>query len=111
MPSPRMFELADKLLRLSRAGKVPWDQTIRGGEFRVDFPDVSLAISHKANTDTYRLEVIGDTGNVVASLDWSPDSEATSTQGLREIYELAESYIQESAMERALGYMDAIHGA
>ena len=108
MPSPRMLEMVDKLLSLSRAGKVPWDQTLRDGEFRVDFPDVSLAVSHEAITGTYRLEVIGDTGNVVASLDWSSDSEAATTLNLQEIYELAESYIQESAIERALEYMGRV---
>ena len=112
-----MFEVANKLLILSRDRKLSWDQTIKDSQFRVDFPDASLAISHQASTDSYRLDLIGDTGTVLKSLTWGPGCEITTTKAgptefnyasLREIYELAEAYIQDNTIERVLKYMERV---
>ena len=117
MASPGMFNLANKLLRLSRDGKLTWKRTISDNVYSVHFPDVSLSTSYKPSTGTYSLELIGETGDVVASLSWDPDCEIESTtvgsgkfsyNCLREIYELAEQYTQKDAIERALSYMEKV---
>ena len=117
MPSPGMFNIASELLRLSRDGKINWKQTIKDNVYSVHFPDVSLSTSFKSSTGTYGLELIGETGDVVASLSWDPDcgTEWTSLGSgkfyyncLREIYELAEAYTEKDAIERALSYMEKV---
>ena len=117
MPSPGMFSLASELLRLSRDGKIAWKQTIKDNVYGVYFPDVSLSTSYEASTGTYILELVGETGDIVASLSWDPDSGTEwTTVGsgkfhyscLREIYELAEAYVQKDAIERAMSYMEKV---
>ena len=117
MPSQGMFNLACELLHRSRDGKILWKPTIKDNVYSVHFPDVSLSTSYKTSTGTYSLDLIGETGDIVASLSWDPDcgTEWTAVGSgkfyyncLREIYELAEAYIQKDAIERALGYMEKV---
>ena len=117
MPSPRMFTLASELLRRSRDGKITWKQTINDNVYSVHFPDVSLSTSFEATTGTYRLVLIGESGDPIASLSWDPDcgtdlitvgSEKFYFNCLQEIYELAEAYIQKDAIDRAMSYMEKV---
>ncbi|MCY4364962.1 MAG: hypothetical protein OXE17_01850 [Chloroflexi bacterium] len=113
MPGQGLNEVASELLRRSRDGKIPWKQTRRDSEYRVSFPDVSLAIF--CASGHYRLDLINETGSVIESLEYSPLSIFTQTgkrdelesrsKTLKEIYDLAEAHVQEEVAQRALQYL------
>ena len=113
MPGQGMNEIADELLIRSRDGKIAWKQTIKDCQFRVSFPDVSLAISYFPSLASYQLDLINETGSTIESLDWNPVLSPAQTQGetesleetLKEIYELAEAYVQDVVAQRALQYL------
>ncbi|MDE2940650.1 MAG: hypothetical protein OXR67_17285 [Chloroflexota bacterium] len=113
MAGQGMNEVATELLRRSRDGKIAWKQTRRDNEYRVSFPDVSLTISSQPGLDIYRLDLINETGSVTESLEWNPfysptpmpSADASQLQTLKEIYGLAEAYVQEEVAQRALQYL------
>lgn len=107
MSQPGMYELGSKVLRLSRAGKLAWGQNLRYNEYRVDFPDVSLEISHTEWENTYRLDLVGETGGVTDSLMVTlGETDPKQDPGLREIYELAADYVRNGALKRAFQYLE-----
>ena len=113
MPGQGINEVASELLRRSRDGKIPWKQTRRDNEYRVSFPDVSLAISRASGH--YQLDLINESGSVIGSLEYSPlslFSETEETEALesrketlKEIYDLAEAHVQEEVAQKALQYL------
>ena len=113
MPGQGINNVASELLRRSRDGKITWKQTINDHEYRVSFPDVSLAISGQPALDMYRLDLINETGAIIESLEWSPFYSPAAKQEdsdfrketLTEIYGLAEAYVQEDVAKRALKYL------
>ena len=114
MPGHGMFEVANEVLRLSRARKLAWNQTMKDNEYRVSFPDISLAISFNPKTGSYTLNLLNETGSVAQSLKWDQDCDTETTRvgksefsyhSLFEIYELAQAYMQEASVNRALQYL------
>ncbi len=113
MPEQGINEVASELLRRSRDGKIPWKQTRRDNEYRVSFPDVSLAILRQTDLDLYRLDLINETGSVIESLEWTPFYSPTGNtvelesrrETLKEIYDLAEAHVHEEVAQRALQYL------
>ena len=113
MPGQGINEVASELLLRSRDGKIPWKQARRDNEYRVSFPDVSLAIFH--DSGDYRLGLINEAGSVIESLEYSPlssfsqagkqDELESIKEILKEIYDLAESHVQEEVAQRALEYL------
>ena len=109
MTSARMVEVADELLRLSKSKKLPWEESVGKNQYRVIFPDSGLRINGDDITG-YHLFLVGDTGQVIDSLHSSEDdigillSGQSSALGeelslqhrlLREIYQLAETYVRD----------------
>ncbi|MDE2781256.1 MAG: hypothetical protein OXI91_16500 [Chloroflexota bacterium] len=113
MAGQGMNEIADELLRRSRDGRLAWKQTRKGNEYRVSFPDVSLAISHEPTLNTYQLDLINEAGSVIESIEWSPFYSPNEKQEdkdfrrdiLQDIYGFAEMYVQEEVAQRALQYL------
>ena len=113
MPEQGINEVASELLRRSRDGKIPWKQTRRDNEYRVSFPDVSLAIFRASGH--YRLNLINETGSAIESLEYRPamllsqtgnrDELETRKETLKEIYDLAEAHVHEEVAQRALQYL------
>ena len=109
MSQPGMYELGSKVLRLAKARKLAWGQNLRDNEYVVDFPDVSLGISHIPPTDTYRLDLVGETGGVTDSLEVTlGETDPKQDPGLREIYELAADYVRNGTMKRAFQYLERV---
>ena len=116
MAESRMTEVANELLRLSEVRKLKWENSIRKNEFRVVFPDMSFRISFD-DSGRYRLHLVGDTGQAIDALescdsdiliegmgDLANESEQPSQhhKQLKAIYELADSYVKEEGISRAL---------
>ena len=116
MAESRMTEVANELLRLSEVRKLKWENSIRKNEFRVVFPDMSFRISFE-DSGRYRLHLVGDTGQAIDALescdsdiliegmgDLANESEQPSQhhKQLKAIYELADSYVKEEGISRAL---------
>jgi len=102
-----MVEVARELLSQSKGHKVDWEDAGRGDHYRVFYPDVVLAISR---TETYmeetydlRLELMGDAGRVIDSLDTTPEDDRYSI--LEQIFELAEEHVRDTGINKALGYL------
>ncbi len=109
MSQPGMYELGSKVLRLSKAGKLAWGQNLRYNEYRVDFPDVSLEISHAERANTYQLDLVGETGGVTDSLMVTlGETDPKQDPGLREIYELAAAYVRDGTLKRAFQYLERV---
>lgn len=110
MSQPGMYELGVKVLRLSRAKKLAWGQNLRYNEYRVDFPDVSLEISHYGPpADSYQLDLVGETGGVTDSLlVTAGETDPKQDPGLREIYELAADYVRNGTLSRAFRYLERV---
>lgn len=110
MSQPGMYELGSKVLRLSQARKLAWGQNLRYNEYRVDFPDVSLEISHFGPpVDAYQLNLVGETGGVTDSLVVTlGETDPKQDPGLREIYELAEAYVRDGTLKRAFQYLERV---
>lgn len=102
MPAKGMNEIAEELLRLSREGKLKWEQTVRDDRYRIDFPDVSLAIAKVDVFECYQLDLVNETGAIIDTL--ATPFESPSFE-LKEIYELAETYVREAGINRALDYL------
>lgn len=113
MPGQGMNEIVNELLMRSKDGKIAWKQTINDQQFRVSFPDVSLAVSHYPSSGSYQLDLINETGSTIESLEWNPyyspgqtqDEQQGRKEALKEIYELAEAYVQDVVAQRALQYL------
>ena len=116
MAEPRMTEVVNELLRLSATGKLAWEKSIRKSEYRVVFPDLSFNISMEDNGG-YRLNLIGDTGQVIDSFggryadilieQQGYEDEDTGPIGedhilLGKIYRMAESYVKNVGIAKAL---------
>lgn len=116
MTGTRMDEVVNEILRLSRAGKLKWEKSIRKNEYRVAFPDMSFIIK-QTESGGYQLDLIGDTGQVISSLDSNPDDVLAERLGdlapkagdfssqhkeLEAIYLTAESYVREVGITKAL---------
>ena len=116
MAEPRMTEVVNELLRLSATGKLAWEKSIRKSEYRVVFPDLSFNISMEDNGG-YRLNLIGDTGQVIDSFggryadilieQQGYEDEDTGPIGedhilLGKIYWMAESYVKNVGIAKAL---------
>ena len=108
MSQPGMYELGSKVLRLSQARKLAWEQSLQDNEYRVDFPDVSLEISYFGPpVDSYQLDLVGETGGVTDSLRVTlGETDPKQDPGLREIYELAADYVRNGALKRAFQYLE-----
>lgn len=101
-----MHEVAGELLRLSKAQKLQWEQTIPFNQFLVNFPDVSLSISFEPQGECYQLDLVNDTGAVIDTvLTVSGETEPELAPILQEIYELAAAYVRDAALERARHYL------
>jgi hypothetical protein len=106
MAKSGMHEVASELLRLSKANKLSWEQYIRDNEYKVHFPDVTFQISCDEYRRVFQLELIGDTGQVNGTLEWQPeDVNAGQDPGLREIFDLAEAYVRDGTINKALQYL------
>ncbi len=106
MSKTGMYEVGKEALRRARAKKLDWKQTFQDEVFRVDFPDVSLSISFDQGLEAYQLGLINDTGAVIESLvTVAGETDPQQDPGLREIYELAEAYVREVGINRALQYL------
>jgi hypothetical protein len=111
-----MNEVADELLRLSETKKLKWESSIRENEYRVVLPDMSFRISLQDDLG-FRLYLIGDTGQAIDTLESESNDALTEQLGelasepvelsqqhrqLKAIYKLAESYVKEEGISRAL---------
>ena len=108
MAESRMKELADELLERSKAQKVDWEETRATSAYRVIFPDVSIRISQHGvgfgdDAEEYELELTSETGRVIGSL--SPAQEEPVLTVLAEIYKLAEQYVRDIGVNKALDYL------
>ena len=116
MADSQMNEVAKELLRLSEVKKLKWENSIRGNEYRVVLPDMSFRISLQGDNG-YRLCLIGDTGQAIDILESEENDALTEQLGelasepvefsqqhrqLKAIYKLAESYVKEEGISRAL---------
>ena len=118
MTDSRMTEVASELLRLAKADKLTWQKYILGNGYRVILPDVVFRIHCDDKiVHRYRLDLIDDSGEVVASLESSSDDALAEEIGelavrpaqagqqhqqLKEIFELAESYVRDAGITKAL---------
>jgi hypothetical protein len=122
MAELRMNELAKELLQRSRDGKVPWEEKPRGRRsdqdaYQVVFPDGALILSREGLGPTefiegvgevwtrfeYQLALLGDTGRIIDSL--TPKPEEPMSQTLAEIFDLAEGYVRETGISKALDFL------
>ncbi len=117
MTESRMTEVATELQRLSREGKLAWENDTRPNIFRVILPDAMFKIG-RVRLDHYRLELVGESGYVVDFLESvAQDSPEEQILGsvigedspfsdqhllLRDIHDLAEGYVKETAVNKAL---------
>ena len=116
MAESRMDEVASELLRLSRDGKLQWEKSIRKNEYRVVFPDMSFSI-RQLDWGSYQLNLIGETGQPIDSLDSEidgvladqfgesdPDPKEDNAQHeqLKTIYQSAENYVRDVGIAKAL---------
>ena len=108
----KMIELADQLLRSTRAGKLNWREGVRKDSYASDFPDVSLSIANTPRGD-FTLELINNEGTVIATLssetvrlDDFENPEPTSTK-LQEIYDTARRQVLDidGTIEKAIKYL------
>ena len=88
----KMIELADQVLRSTRAGKLNWQEGVRRNSYTVHFPDISLSIVENRDR-LLTLELINDKGTVIETLSRHDlgdfgDSEDDGAK-LREIYDIA----------------------
>ena len=116
MAASRMDEVAQELLRRSRENKVNWEESGKRDSYRVFFPDVALVIARERTTISdgldnrvisdgtiFQLDLMSEAGKIVHSL--LPKSEEPPYQLLKEIFGLAESYVRDSSVDRALEYL------
>ncbi len=108
MANPDIKELAEQLLEQSKAHKVNWEDTRAGGEFRVFFPDLALRLSRvlgifEDESAEYKLELTSNTGRSIDSL--IPEPGAPLYQLLSDIFTLAEEYIHDNSINKALDYL------
>ena len=106
MPESRMNEVAQELLSQSSGHKVGWEETSRRGSYRVVFPDVVLIISRTYPTleeSELSLELMGETGRVVDSLDTQPEDDMYAV--LIQIFDLAGQHVRELGINKALDYL------
>ena len=106
MPESRMNEVAQELLSQSSGHKVSWEETSRRGSYRVVYPDVVLIISRTYPTledSELSLELMGETGRVVDSLDTQPEDDMYAVLG--QIFDLAEQHVREIGINKALDYL------
>ena len=116
MADSHMDEVADELFRLSQLKKLKWESSIRKNEYRVVLPDMSFRISLQDDLG-YRLCLIGDTGQAIDALESEKNDAITEQLGelasepvelsqqhrqLKAIYTLAESFVKEEGISRAL---------
>ena len=106
MPESRMNGVAQELLSQSSGHKVGWEETSRRGSYRVVFPDVVLIISRTYPTleeSELSLELMGETGRVVDSLDTQPEDDMYAV--LIQIFDLAGQHVRELGINKALDYL------
>ena len=82
----RMNELVGQLWRVTRLGKLNWQEGVRRNSYTVHFPDVSLSIVESLN-GLLTLELINDKGTVIETL--SPGDGEPIAPTLRETYDMA----------------------
>lgn len=113
-----MTEVASELLRLAKDDKLTWQKYILGNGYRVILPDVAFRIHcDDSFVRRYRLDLIDDSGEVVAFLESSDNDVLTEQVGelavrpaqagqqhqqLKEIFELAEGYVRDAGITKAL---------
>lgn len=104
MQESKMVELADQLLRSTRARKLDWDEGIEKNSFTVHFPDVSLSIVNSVS-GFFTLELINDEGDVIETLPSRPGNTAYDT--LREIYDMARRQVLDidGTINKAIEYL------
>ena len=72
MANEKLIELARKMVSKTRAGELPWEQTLRENVFSVSFPKYSVSIVQVPETDqswgTYTLSVFNETGRLLDTL-------------------------------------------
>lgn len=112
MSDTRMHELGRELLRRSKSKKLQWKQTVRDEHrYRLNFPDVSVEVARDAFNGhdwRYQLVLISETGVKVDSLSWRPSDSTTKDLNLQEIFDLAEAYVREGTIDRALQYLKQV---
>lgn len=88
MADSKMIELAQELLRVSKAGNAKWEART-ANSYKVGFRDFSVFIFRSGASD-YLLRLINDKGEDVDSLYVSTgDRDSPAYLLLREIYDLA----------------------
>jgi len=110
MTKSSINEVAKELLERSKAGKVRWEETLGldgRNNYRVFFPDLSLRISRSGRDDEdefyYELILTSDSGRTLDTLEPSQDQDMH--QILSEMFILAEAYIHDSGISKALEYL------
>ena len=106
MPESRMNEVANELFSQSSGHKVGWEETGRRDSYRVVFPDVVLILSRSYPTvedSDFSLELIGETGRVVDSLDTQDEDDMYAV--LSQIFDLAQQHVREIGINKALDYL------
>lgn len=125
MPKARINEVAEELLKQSRADKISW-QLVEGKEnaYQSFFPETSVVVSRwsplhnspwatvrdlsnsfSQDVATYRLEVLNESGEIVESLLTLPGQ--FSYRNLREVFKLAERQASptEESIDRVLEHL------
>jgi hypothetical protein len=119
MAETRMNELAEELLQRSRDGKVPWEEKPRGRRsepdgYQVVFPDGALILTRTEELRgeslekleeivVYRIDLLGDTGRIIDTLTHKPEEPMYQT--LAEIFDLAEAYVRDTGISKALDFL------
>ena len=103
-----MHEVARELLERSKHDKVGWEETRAADAYRVLFPDVSLRISRHVGFSgeeehDYELELTSETGRVIGSM--APDQIDPMHQVLAQIFDLAEQFVRDTGVDKALEYL------
>jgi hypothetical protein len=117
-----MNEVAQELLRRSRDRKVPWEEKISRlalghNRYQVIFPEGALILTRGETEPTehiegvgeartafeYELALLGETGRVIDSLNAKPEEPMNRT--LEEIFELAQGYVRDKGINKALDFL------
>ena len=113
MAESRMIEVVSELLRLSKTNKLAWEKSIRENEYRVVFPDVVFSVSKDVGRGNCQLNLIDDSGQVIDSLQIELPSVLDRLKGepadprndVETIFDLAESYVKDAGINKALQYL------
>lgn len=113
MAPDKRFQLVQRVLEQSRAGKVDWEETANSNEFIVTRGNLSILISEKWQNDNSLIviTILNDDGDVIESFndeEWGSDGDVYEL--FRDLYNIARRYAMgtEQALDQLLAEFDDV---